>query len=589
MPGEGQSFAERSKVMERAAARWQKHSGREHLILASNRGPLEYSYNGDGIPEAHQGAGGVVSGLLCGARHRPVTWIALAMTDADRAVARAGMELGSPLVGDVDLPDIEVRLIDVSRDAYRRHYLGISNHILWFAQHYLLSPAQTSIFGRKVAADWREGYVVANRAIADAVLDALRVRGKRTPVLFQDYHLYLAPAMVRAACPEARLGHFVHIPWPDARYWDMLPEYIVRAIYEGLAANDVVGFHTVRDAHNFLLGAERYLRDARLQWEPSGQSGALVWANRRSDVRAFPIAVTSEEVERCADSPAARREAFKVHQRIMRDAPDHRLIVRVDRLEPTKNIVRGFQAYERLLKRYPEWQGKVTFLALLVPSRQELAAYQRYERQVCSQIERINARYGRPGWQPIVYIFENNRPCALALMRHYHVLLVNPVIDGMNLVVKEGGLLNKQDGVIVLSRTAGAYEQLGDHVLGIHPMDVDQTAEALRQALEMPVRKRAAHASALRDVLLGESADAWLDAQVEHLTGSRQKVAVHASAAQPVAQPIAEAIEAATRSLAHPQPPAAVTARPAWVRPPWEGDLPIAHVPADEDAATLPV
>jgi trehalose 6-phosphate synthase len=584
MPGEGHSPAERMRVME-MLSRWSETIERERLILASNRGPLEYACDceGEGQPEARQGSGGVVSGLLCAVRRRPVTWIALAMTDADRAMARQASEPDTSSIVDERLPDIEVRLVDIPHDAYRRHYLGISNRILWFAQHYLLAPTQTKVFSKRAEDDWREGYEVANRAVAEAVIGALRDHGEQTPVLFQDYHLYLAPYLVRSSFPHARLAHFVHIPWPDARYWEMLPDYMVRNIYQGLTANDVVGFQTMRDAHNFLLGAERYLRDARLEWTPRSQGGVLIWPHRHTEVRAFPIAVTHAEVERCANGPAARREAAEVQRQITRGDQDHRLIVRVDRLEPTKNIVRGFQAFERLLTRYPSWQGKVTFLAQLVPSRQELTAYRQYERQVRRIVERINARFGRPDWQPVVCILENNRPGALALMRHYHVLLVNPLIDGMNLVVKEGGLLNQNDGMIVLSRTAGAFEQLGEHVLGIHPMDVDQTAEALRTALEMPGAERKRQAFAVRTLLRQESAEAWMDAQLARLV-RRETLSTW-----PMARPDAQAHDAAAQPLAQPAHRAMAAQLPTRLPPEWANELPDVISSGGEDTVTLPL
>ncbi|MBF6590359.1 MAG: trehalose-6-phosphate synthase, partial [Ktedonobacterales bacterium] len=276
-------------------------------------------------------------------------------------------------------------------------------------------------------------------------------------------------------------------------------------------------FQTLRDARNFLAGAARFLPAARLEWEAPTGPGALVWPHRQTRVRAFPIAVTPAEVECSASAPLAEAEALMLRERITRGDEGHRVIVRVDRMEPTKNIVRGFQAFERLLKRHAEWHGRVTFLALLVPSRQGLMEYRTYERHVLRTIERINARFGRADWQPIVYILENNRARALALMRGYDVLLVNPVIDGMNLVVKEGGLINERDGVIVLSRTAGAHEQLGAHVQSIPPMDVEETAEALLRALEMPPRHRAYHARALRALLERESAPHWLEAQLQAL------------------------------------------------------------------------
>jgi len=201
----------------------------------------------------------------------------------------------------------------------------------------------------------------------------------------------------------------------------------------------------------------------------------------------------------------------------LRLTDETQLIVRVDRVEPTKNIVRGFQAYEHLLRHNKEIRGQVVFLALLVPSRQGMAEYRRYERQVRAIIDRINARYGTPDWQPVVAIFGNDRARALACMRRYDVLLVNPVIDGMNLVVKEGALVNRRPGVILLSRTAGAYEQMRDHVVGVPPMDVQATAEALEEALATPLEQRAVNALALKALLNEENAKLWLDAQIAEL------------------------------------------------------------------------
>jgi trehalose 6-phosphate synthase len=595
MPGEGQSLAERPKVVDLMQL-WGDASERERLILASNRGPVEYTLNGDGLPEARQGAGGVVSGLLCAVRERPVTWIALAMSDADRMAVQAGIE-PKPLDA-VDLRNVEVRLIDLARDAYCRHYNGISNRVLWFVQHYLLHPTRTSLFSRRTAADWEKGYVAANRAIADAVVEALRTHGQETPVLFQDYHLYLAPGFVREAFPEARLAHFIHIPWPEARYWEMLPEYIVREIYRGLVANDVVGFQTVRDARNFLQGAEQYLPEAQLEWTRSADSGTIIRKGRQTLARSFPIAVTPHEIESCANAPAARHEAASIHRDITRGDENHRLIVRVDRVEPTKNIVSGFRAYELLLKHHPEWHGKVTFLALLVPSRQDLAEYRSCERQVRREIERVNARYGAPGWQPIVSVFENNRARALALMRSYHVLLVNPVIDGMNLVVKEGGLLNEQDGVIVLSRTAGAHERLAKHVLSIHPMDIEQTALALHAALSMAPRQRRRHAHALRTLLHQENAASWLQSQVDALLCLREEISAGEKAlALPIAPvralvdvvgQMAPGVHAASlRPPAGPPPTLVARARQLPTGPGWDDDVPSSLPAAGESEAAL--
>jgi trehalose 6-phosphate synthase len=488
--------------------------GVQRIILVSNRGPIDYAFDEDEMPIAQPGAGGVVSGLVSAVGKRPATWIALAMNDADRAVARARGKATIPNAP--ELANIALRLVDVPAATYERFYEGISNRILWFAQHYLLRPTSSTRFSARTRRDWEKGYRVVNEAIAEAVIEELASSGPSTPVFFQDYHLYLAPAIVRAACREALLEQFVHIPWPESRYWELLPDDMVREIFAGLAANDVVGFQTDRDARNFLEGAERFLEGVTVQQAPAGGSGVLLWDGRRVLVRAYPIAVTPREVQASADSPEALDEAHKLRDEL-RLTDETQLIVRVDRVEPTKNIVRGFQAYEHLLRHNKELRGNVVFLALLVPSRQGMAEYRRYERQVRAIIDRINARYGTPDWQPVVAIFGNDRARALACMRRYDVLLVNPVIDGMNLVVKEGALVNRRPGIILLSRTAGAYEQLRDYVVGVPPMDVQATAEAMEEALATPLEQRAVNALALKALLNDETAKLWLDAQIADL------------------------------------------------------------------------
>jgi trehalose 6-phosphate synthase len=502
------------------------HLRAQRILVVSNRGPIEHRLDVAGDPVEQRGCGGMVSGLLCALGERPVTWISLAMTEADRAVAagRALMRTPDEPEHDVDqLDQLELRLVDVPADRYRRHYEGISNHVLWFTQHYLLNPVSTRFHSKRTARDWRDGYQAVNDAMADAVIAELRAH-PRAPVLFQDYHLYLAPARVRAACPDARLAQFVHIPWPEARYWELLPEYMTHAIFAGLAANDIIGLQTERDATNFVDGALRFLPGAvLLSARPHvghvghvGAEGTLLWRGRRIRVRAYPIAVNADEVRASARTPEASASYALLYSRLHLDDL-HRVILRVDRIDPTKNIALGFQAYERLLETHPEYRGRVTFVALLIPSRQSMPEYRAYERRVHAAIERVNRRFGDERWQPIVALCGNDRARALACMRRYDVLLVNPLIDGMNLVVKEGGLVNAHRGVVVLSRTAGAYEQLADFVLGIPPADLDATASALDAALTMPAAERAARSRRLRAFLQADGATHWLDAQLRDL------------------------------------------------------------------------
>jgi trehalose 6-phosphate synthase len=324
--------------------------------------------------------------------------------------------------------------------------------------------------------------------------------------MLQDYHLYLAAALIRERVPDAVLQHFTHIPWPEPRYWQLLPQTMRRAICESMVANDIVGLQTERDVTNFLATAYDNLPGV----EVDAAASALRYRGREVAVRAYPISVDPPRLRRVVRSAEARRHVARLAA--LAGEPT---IVRVDRLDPSKNIVRGFEAFDRLLRRRPEFRGRVRFLAFLVPTREKVPAYRRYREQVMALVERINARYGRPGWQPIEVFYENHYLQALAGMTLYDVLLVNPVLDGMNLVAKEGPIVNERAGVLVLSEGAGAHNQLAGWALSVAPADVEGTAETLERALLMPRPEREARAAALRLAIEREDVQAWMRAQVE--------------------------------------------------------------------------
>ena len=489
----------------------------QRLIFVTNRGPVAHSFGSDGSISVERGAGGVVSGLLWAAEDRPISWISLAMTEADREIAQqAGHDSIEAFAGVTELTS---RLVSVSPKMYRRYYDGFSNRILWFAHHAMLRPDSVT---KESHMDWAYGYRPVNEAIARAVIKELDASGAMTPVMFQDYHLYLAPMYVRERRPNACLQHFIHVPWPSVEAWETVPVDYLHAVYRGLVANDVIGFQTQGDADRFLEGAERFLPGAAILRNPD----EIFWRKRRTQVRVYPIAVTPGSLYSCVESGEAQQRAAE----IMRELGVNRqrkLILRVDRLEPTKNIVRGFQAYEKLLAAHPELRGEVTFLALLVPSREGLEEYRNYGLQVERTIDHINQRFGTPDWQPIKAISGNDHARALACMQYYDVLLVNPLADGMNLVAKEGGLMNSRDGVIVLSTKAGAYEQLREGVLGIDPEDLQATEVALYRAITMPQAERVELAGQVQSILLSEGdAGQWLGRQCDdlfHYTADRRR------------------------------------------------------------------
>ncbi len=475
------------------------------LIIASNRGPVEYQLSHDKTLKARRGAGGMVTALIDAGNRMEVTWVAMTMTEGDRLAVKEAAQHGGLLQSPLPGQKMQLRYVSVSKEAYRKHYEKISNELLWFLQHYMYDPTQESASANQLQDAWENGYTVANQAIADAV-NAEIEREKTIPVvMLQDYHLYLAPAMIRKRHPTIIMQQFIHIPWPDVRCWHFLPSNIAHAIYHGLVGNDIIGFQTERDARNFLEGARTLLDGAVVDFE----EGAVWWQGHRTQARAYPISISVNEERKVVNSAAGKRASEQLKP-LLREYT----IMRVDRVEPTKNIVRGFQAYEEVLAKHPELHGKVTFLAFLVPSRQTLPAYRRFDSDVRALIDEINNKYGTEDWIPVQAFFGNDRVRALAAMQFYDVLLVNPIIDGMNLVAKEGPVVNRGDGVLVLSRTAGAYQQLAKGSIPTSPTDVEETAQALYTALTLPLEERRTKAALARQAVERSDLDVWLERQI---------------------------------------------------------------------------
>ncbi len=494
-PGEDQSLAEAARRL----------LGKRRLILATNRGPVSFAAGPDGRLRPRRGSGGLVTALSQLGKHLPVTWVAAAMSDAERRAARDPELLRSAVPEDDSL-----RLVfaPIERPVYEAAYNVIANPLLWFLQHQMWNLPERPVIDASVMRAWQQGYVRLNEAFGRSVLEQVGARDKSPRIMLHDYHLYLAAATIRRECPGALISHFTHIPWPPSTLWQTIAPEIRQGICDGLTAADVVGFQTERYAHNFLRCAESFLPDAKVDY-------AAMTVKRGRHVtyaRSYPISVDVEATRRVARSRSAarRREALEGMRR-------ERLIVRVDRLEPSKNILRGFLAFETLLSRAPRLRGRVTMLAFLVPSRTSLREYGDYGRKVQAGVDRINARFGRADWRPVRLFYENDYAQALAGLSIADVILVNPLVDGMNLVAKEAAVVSDRDAAIVLSETAGAYDQMADGVLTVAPADVIGTAQALRDGLEMPRRERAARLATLRDGVEREDITWWLRTQLEDL------------------------------------------------------------------------
>jgi trehalose 6-phosphate synthase len=483
-------------------------TSRRNLLVVVNRAPVAYGRDAAGERVAKRGGGGVVTALGGLLAHHDVTWVASAMSEEDRAVAAE--RGGSFLEETADGAAYRLRLVTHDQDAYDRFYNVLANPTLWFLQHYLWGLGSAPDFDPPLHEAWRDGYVPVNEAFAEATLEELE-REPDAAVLFHDYHLYLAPRLVREARPDVVTSHFVHIPWPEPDYWHALPETLRVAIHEGLLANDVVGFHTDRWRQAFLRAAERIVG---AQVDPV--AGTIEHRGHIARAVARPIGIDPAEFDRLAGDPKVlEREAELVRRR-----PDQ-LVVRVDRTDPSKNIVRGFRAFGLLLERHRELHGKVGMVALLAPSRQDIPEYAEYSAAVEAAAREVNERFAEDDWQPVELDIADDFFRSIAGYKQFDVLLVNPVFDGLNLVAKEACLVNEQDGVLVLSENSGAHEELGDWAITVNPLDEVGQAEALHAALTLDLAERGRRADAIRSHVRTHDIREWIDAQLADLDAVR--------------------------------------------------------------------
>jgi trehalose 6-phosphate synthase len=378
--------------------------------------------------------------------------------------------------------------------------------MLWFLQHYLWELAYTPSVDVAFQHAWDEGYARVNEGFAEAVLEELELE-PGAAVFFHDYHLYLAPRLVRERAPDALLAHFVHIPWPQADYWHVLPEPIRGAVHDGLLANDVVGFHTQRWRLNFLRTASD-LGGASCDF---GDKTAA-YRGRRSLVTVHPISVEPAEFDELARS----EEVLAAERHLVARRPE-KLVLRVDRTDPSKNIVRGFRAFELYLDAHPEMHREVGMLALLDPSRQEIPEYAEYLGAVQREARRVNDRFQQAGWLPIELVIEDDFAASVAAYKQFDVLFVNAIFDGMNLIAKEAPLVNERDGVLILSENAGSHDELGDWALSVSPFDVAGQAEAIDRALTMPAGERRERLQAICEQVREHDVTAWIEAQLADL------------------------------------------------------------------------
>jgi trehalose 6-phosphate synthase len=474
------------------------------LVLVSNRGPVTFGPDG----EVKRGTGGLVTALTGLASHREVVWIASAMSDED--VAQAEKHGGRPF--EVQSPAggaYHVRLVASEAAAYDRFYSVFANPMLWFIQHYLWDLSNAPDIRRNEVEAFEYGYNAVNEDLAAAVVE--EIEGVEDPVIMvHDYHLYTLPALIRRARPDVFLHHFVHIPWTQPDAWRVLPRGIRREIFEGVLANDIVGFHTRSYRWNFLQCC-RDLMDLDVDFG----RGVVHVGDREVWVRAYPLPIDAGAT--CRVAASERTQEF---ERALLERRREHLILRVDRADLSKNVLRGFSAFDLFLEQHPEFAERVTFVAQLMPSRTDVAEYAEYLERIEALVAVVNHRHGTPDWMPIQLKLRDDLEEAMASYKHYDVLLVNAMFDGMNLVAKEGPLVNERDGVSVLSENTGAHEELGEYALSVNPFDIQETADSIHAALTMAPEERARRMKGLQAIVTARDPGDWIDDQLADI---RQK------------------------------------------------------------------
>jgi trehalose 6-phosphate synthase len=520
------------------------------LVLLSHRGPVTFGREGDRRTTS-KGSGGLVTALLGLAEHlSDAVWVCAAASDEDAAVSREAGEgdvdvvtspiphlagdraNGTPIADDEkdsqapEGPVISVRMVEVDPVAHERFYTVVSNPILWFIQHGLYGLTFSPVLTQAERIAFDDGYAAVNRIFADAVADEVQARGGRALVMIQDYHFYMVAERVRERCPDALLSHFIHIPWPGPDAWRILPPDMRERLLRGLLGSDVVAFHTARYARNFVTCCEELLGlpvdRAALTIDVDGRQVLARHYPISVDPKALDDVLATEEVQLHA---AALTEAFITplpsayadEDDAASEPPQRKLILRVDRTDPSKNVVRGFLAFGLLLDQHPELAGQVSFLALLQPSRTDVAEYGDYISTIGAVVAEVNARHTAAGRQPIDLRLVEDFALAVGAYSICDVIMVNALADGMNLVAKEVAVVNQRNGVLALSENAGAFEELGEFAVPLYPFDVQQMADALYEALTMPEPQRARLLAGAADQVRSHDVSAWLQAQLTDL------------------------------------------------------------------------
>lgn len=476
------------------------------LVLVSNRGPVTFQPDGT----AKRGSGGLVTALTGLASHRDAIWIASALTDQDIEVAE--QHNGKAFSVDSDGGQFRVRMIASDPEAYDSFYNVIANPLLWFIQHYLWDQSNAPDIRRQEIDAFEFGYNIVNADLAHAVLE--EIEGRDEPVVMvHDYHLYTLPAMVRAARSDVFLHQFIHIPWTQSDSWRVLPTSIRAEIYMGILSNDIIGFHTRSYRRNFLQCCQDLL-DLEVDFERAvvHVDGREVW------VRAYPLPIDWRATQNLTKRPRVKQ----FEETLLRRRREFSLL-RVDRADLSKNVLRSFTAFDLFLTQHPEFAERITFTAQLMPSRTDVPQYAEYLQRIEALVAVVNHRHGTPDWMPIDLKLRDDLDEAIASYQHYDVIIINAMFDGMNLVAKEAPLVNMRNGVSILSENTGAHEELGEFALSVNPFDVQELADSIHTALTMSISERQRRLEGSKAIVTSRDPGDWIDEQINDI---RRKVVI---------------------------------------------------------------
>ncbi len=403
-------------------------------------------------------------------------------------------------------PKFHVPLIILDKKKYNEFYNTFSNSILWFMHHQLWDLDDKPQINDDAHQAWLS-YEYVNKEFADKIVEEIKSAENESLIMIQDYHLETCPGYIREQFEDVFLSQFIHIPWPQSEYFSILPEYMQEAIIKGLLSNDIIGFHIEKYVKNFLMICEEYADEVDFK------KNIVHYDGREIFVKNYPISVDAARLNKLARSD----EVLKHEQYVKKLKGNNFLIYRTERTDPSKNIVRGFKAYDLFFQKHPEFQGKVTFFVTGISTRENVKEYRDYKVKVNDIISEINEKYSNNVWKPIVPHFNAEYSLVTAALKNYDCLLVNSIHDGMNIVPKEGSILNENNGVLIISETTGAYEELKEYSININALDISQTAEAIYKAITMEQEEREKRLNGLKEIIRQYDVYKWMGEQFKDI------------------------------------------------------------------------